>query len=114
MYAQWFDTNNPNWNYSGPDYNYLFLRNQERYANELLRARGHLVLNDVYHELGLERTTAGAVVGWVLNNDEGGDNYVSFGIFDDGDKIEDFNVDGTIYHKIDKPERNEESWQLPM
>lgn len=87
-------------------------------ANDKLRANGHLFLNEVYDLLGVPRTKAGAVVGWVYDprNDSkthGGDNYVSFGIFEgDPERIEafldnketviwlDFNVDGMIYDKI--------------
>lgn len=115
IYAKWFDSNSSSWNHSGAEYNYIFLKNQQRYMNDLLRARGHVMLNDVYDELGIERTTAGAVVGWVLNNREGGDNYIDFGIFDENSDIEDFvygpnnailldfNVDGLVYDKIDSP-----------
>lgn len=91
------------------DYNFVFLQAQQRYANDLLDARGHVMLNDVFDSLGLERTKAGAVTGWVKNNKRGGDNRVDFGIFDEPDRFHDFmrgkegaiwldfNVDGIVY-----------------
>lgn len=95
-----------------PDYNIIFIRAQQNYANQLLLARGHVLLNDVYDGLGLERTPAGAVVGWVL--DKGGDNYIDFGVFENQLTTEvmdfamgreegvwlDFNVDGVVYDLI--------------
>lgn len=91
------------------DYNFVFLSAQQRYANDLLMARGHVMLNDVYDSLGLERTKQGAVTGWVKNNKRGGDNMIDFGIFDEPDRFHqfmagkdgaiwlDFNVDGLVY-----------------
>ena len=109
IYARFFDEYSNSWNPSA-EYNRIFLQCQQQYANDMLRARGHLFLNEVYDMLGLERTKAGAVVGWVWGN---GDNFVDFGIFDKGsDRIRDFvngreasilldfNVDGVIYDKI--------------
>jgi hypothetical protein len=65
-------------------------------------------LNEAYDALGLERSTAGAVVGWVIGDE--GDNYIDFGIFEaqnarfvNGSErsiLLDFNVDGVIYDKI--------------
>lgn len=107
-YARFFDESSRNWNKS-PEYNLLFLRSQQNYANNLLKARGHVFLNEVYDMLDIPRTSAGAVVGWVLG---AGDDYVDFGIYDidkDGRNfvngtenviLLDFNVDGLIYDKI--------------
>jgi len=111
MYARFFDQLCPEWQ-KNPEYNRAFLQCQQNFANDKLRMRGHLFLNEVYDALGLERSQAGQVVGWVLSKD--GDNYVDFGIFDDitnpnvrdfvnglSDAILlDFNVDGVIYDKI--------------
>lgn len=109
IYARFFDEYSKSWE-PNAEYNRVFLHCQQQYANDMLRARGHLFLNEVYDMLGLERTKPGAVVGWVWGN---GDNYVDFGIFDDkSDRIRDFvngressilldfNVDGVIYDKI--------------
>lgn len=110
VYARLFDECSRNWNRT-PSYNQVFLRAQQNYANDLLRARGHVFLNEVYDMLGLERTKAGAVVGWTLGH--GGDEYIDFGVFEgdvwsamrfvNGDEksiMLDFNVDGVIYDKI--------------
>lgn len=111
-YAVSFDRTNRNWNDARPEYNLVFLRAQERYANHLLQTRGHVFLNDVYDGLGIDRTPAGAVVGWMRDGDDG---YIDFGLFDAGSPEEsdyfhyysgdteillDFNVDGLIYRSI--------------
>lgn len=121
IYARFFDEYSEMWS-KEPEYNRLFLSCQQNWANDMLRARGHLFLNDVYRVLGIPDSTAGSVVGWRLGSE--GDSYVDFGIFtnDGSDRIRDFvngregsilldfNVDGVIYDKI---ETNKEaiSWQ---
>ena len=81
-YARFFDEFNPNWQ-NDPEYNLMFLKSQQQYANDLLRARGRLFLNEVYDMLGMERSKAGQVVGWVYNEaNPSGDNFVDFGIYD--------------------------------
>ena len=42
----------------------FFLKAQISYANELLKHRGYLFLNDVYDMLGCARTKAGQFLGW--------------------------------------------------
>lgn len=110
IYARFFDESSPSWD-RAPHYNQFFIQCQQNYANDKLRAQGHLFLNEVYDMLGLERSPEGAVVGWVLNG--GGDCFVDFGVFN-GDKymgqefvngsersiLLDFNVDGVIWDKI--------------
>lgn len=111
IYAKFFDQGSVKWTKNADD-NLFILRNLERYANEMLQARGHLFLNEVYDMLDIPRTRAGSVVGWKLGN---GDDYVSFGLYDRSDKesirrfvngyeaviLLDFNVDeGFIYDKI--------------
>lgn len=108
-----FDESNPNWQ-KDSDYNFMFLKAQQRYANDLLVARGHLFLNEVYDMIGQPRTKAGQVVGWVYDpeNDDC-DSYVNFGICDiyreavrdfvngyEKSIILDFNVDGPILELI--------------
>jgi hypothetical protein len=108
MYAQNFGPGNKNWRLA-PGSNRLFVQCQQNFANDLLNARGHVFLNEVYDMLGLERTTAGQVVGWVRGN---GDGYITFGLDDNkkevwdfmnGDEKSvwlDFNVDGPVYTLI--------------
>ncbi len=110
IYARWFDEGCPDWN-TNASYNIMFLKCQMQHANDKLRARGHLFLNEVYESLGLKHTREGAVVGWVFGGS--GDDYVDFGIFDPNNTgyrdfingwnkavLLDFNVDGVIYDKI--------------
>jgi hypothetical protein len=109
VYARFFDEYSKSWN-KDPEYNSVFLNCQQNYANDLLRTRGHLFLNEVYDMLGIERSKAGAVVGWVISDD--GDNFVDFGMYQDNERVRsfvngressillDFNVDGVIYDKI--------------
>lgn len=109
MYARFFDPHSPSWSKEA-EYNLVFLRCQQSYANDMLKTRGHLFLNEVYDSLGIERTKAGQVVGWTVSKD--GDNFVDFGLYDskrqirdfvngrEGSILLDFNVDGVIYDQI--------------
>lgn len=107
-YARFFDEVSPNWEKNAEN-NRLFLMCQQNYANELLRARGHLFLNEVYDMLGIERSSAGQVVGWIINGE--GDDYVDFGMYATNNNgfingweprvLLDFNVDGLVFNKID-------------
>jgi hypothetical protein len=76
----------------------------------MLQSRGHVFLNEIYDLIGVPRTQAGSVVGWVKDH---GDNYIDFGIFDgrtqeardfvngyERNILLDFNVDGVIYDLI--------------
>lgn len=115
QYAKFFGPENPNWEPT-PDHNLFFLKAGQTYLNHLLQTRGHVTLNDAYDQLGMPRTSAGMVVGWIYDRDlKGeGDNYISFGIWDDEnmDRFHDFmvgresqilvefNVDGPIHGKI--------------
>lgn len=97
------------------NYNLAFLKQQERYANDKLRVNKVLFLNEVYDMLGLPRSRAGQVVGWVYdkNSEDGNDGYVDFGLTDVNRKgvrefvngyeqciLLDFNVDGIVYDKL--------------
>ena len=108
-YARFFDEYCAGWT-KDAEYNLMFLRQQQNYANELLKTRGHLFLNEVYDMLGIDRTKAGNIVGWVYDEKHPiGDNFVDFGIYVlDNEKARDFvngrersilldfNVDGDI------------------
>lgn len=109
IYARFFDPTCGPWE-PRPEYNMIFLNAQQRYANDMLLARGHVFLNEVYDSLGMERTKAGAVVGWIFKKDE--TNFVDFGLHAGSERsrafingteasiLLDFNVDGTIFDKI--------------
>lgn len=113
-YARFFDDGCKGWE-KDAEQNLMFLRAQQRYANDLLVTRGRLFLNEVYRMLGIPETKAGQVVGWVYDPDdtEHGDNYVSFGIYDinrprnrdfvngyERTILLDFNVDGNIWESM--------------
>lgn len=109
-YARFFDESCAAWQ-NDAEYNLTFLKAQQQYANDLLKARGRLFLNEVYRMLGIDETKAGQVVGWIYNPDNPtGDNFVDFGIYNmQRDRVRafvngyepnillDFNVDGVIW-----------------
>lgn len=109
-YARIYDDGCTGWS-KDPERNLTFLIMQQNFANDKLRSRGHLLLNEVYDMLGMPRSKAGMVVGWVFDEENGvGDNFVDFGIFDVNKPksrdfvngyekaiVLDFNVDGNIY-----------------
>lgn len=93
------------------EFNKTFLECQERYATDKLKARGYLFLNEVYDMLGMPRTKAGQVVGWIYDEKNVyGDNCVDFGIYTeynqnfvngfDNVALLDFNVDGMIIDRL--------------
>lgn len=97
-----------------PEYNLAKLRSVQEYCTLRLKSKGHLFLNEVFDELGLERTSAGAVVGWLDPKYGGGDGYCDFGVLAPSEEVRfldfvtgredhimlDFNVDGEIWRKI--------------
>lgn len=109
-YAKFFDVGNPYWE-KDPEYNLMFLKKQQAYANDKLRRNGYLFLNEVYEMIGIPKTKAGQVVGWIYDeNCPNGDNYVDFNIYNirrranrdfvNGHEptiLLDFNVDGNIW-----------------
>lgn len=115
-YARCFDVFSAAWQ-KDPELNRIFLQTQERYANQKLRVRGHMMLNDIYDLIGIDRTAAGAVCGWVYDyhDQSQGDNYITFDInnalnerFLEGSEPAcwlDFNVDGVVYEQIGKVTR---------
>ena len=110
-YARFFDESCAAWQ-NDAEYNLTFLKAQQQYANDLLKARGRLFLNEVYRMLGIDETKAGQVVGWVYDPDNPtGDNFVDFGIYNmqrervrafvngyEPNILLDFNVDGVIWN----------------
>lgn len=100
VYGRVFDKNNKNW-HTTVSYNKVFLQCQLNYANDVLKARGHIFLNEIYDMLAMPRSSAGALVGWIKGS---GDNYVDFGAMEmdpAGRVALEFNVDGVIYDRIE-------------
>lgn len=112
-YARIFDNGSMGWT-KDPEYNLMFLKLQQNQANDRLRSQGYLFLNDVYDMLGIPRTKAGQIVGWIYDKENPvGDNFVDFGIYDiynekacdfvngrERSIVLDFNVDGNILDMI--------------
>lgn len=109
-YARWFDETCMAWT-KDQECNLFFLNTQQNYANELLKAKGHLFLNEIYDMLGIPRTRAGQVVGWIYDvQNPIGYNFVSFGLYEqynakfinayENSVLLDFNVDGEIISRI--------------
>jgi hypothetical protein len=66
-----------------PEMNKFYLAQQQNYANDKLRTRGHMYLNEVLDMLGIDRVRMGNIVGWMYDEKNGtGDNYIDFGIMD--------------------------------
>lgn len=115
LYDKFFDELNENYvrGIDGAEKNVYFIRCAQNWANDKLKANGHLFLNDVYGMLGIPLTQAGQQVGWVMG--EGRQNFVDFGIFDHRNAAArrfingyepavrlHFNVDGVILDLIGK------------
>lgn len=100
-YAVLFDDTNANWD-SNMSFNWMFLKRIEHYANDLLKLRGTVFLNDVYEMLGFERTQTGQVVGWHYSKENPiGDNEIIFGVQGSDNSITiDFNVDGSVINYL--------------
>ena len=94
--------------------NKFFLLRQQDYANEKLKTKGHMFLNEVLDMVGIPRCRAGQTVGWIYSDDNPiGDNYIDFGILNIHSEANrnfmngleksiwlNFNVDGDILHNL--------------
>lgn len=105
-YAVYFDNKSRNYE-TNMDYNRMFLKAQQQFANDKLQARGHIFLNEVLDDLDLPRSPAGQIVGWTK---DGPDGYVNFRILEVERETEDgrhepallldFNVEGDIWSQM--------------
>lgn len=91
--------------------NLVFLNQVQNWANEKLRSKGYLFLNDVYEALGMQISRHGSSTGWVYDKDQPESyNVIDFGIYDLYDKEKrlfvngyeksiwlNFNVHGNVY-----------------
>lgn len=109
-YARIFDELSDEW-VRNSEANLLTLRQREQWANQKLRERGHLFLNEVYDMLGLKRSSLGAQCGWMY--DPNVEHKIDFGIYKVSNPevrkfvngyeysiVLDFNCDGVIYDLI--------------
>lgn len=113
IYDRWFDEGSTKWQKTA-EMNLYVLKAIEQEANAKLDRKGHVFLNEVYDMLGIPRSQAGQMVGWVKEGD--GDGYIDFGIFEvlsdyaksrqefvngiERTILLSFNVDGVIVDKI--------------
>lgn len=109
-YADFFDESCEAWE-KNAEYNLLFVRAQQQYANDLLRSKGYLFLNEVRAMLGMKPVKEGQIVGWLYcPEDKDRDCYVDFGILEtyreaikdskqayERTLLLDFNPDGDIW-----------------
>ena len=112
-YSRLFYEGNPGWD-EDPRFTKMFLLEQQRYANKVLKKRGYLFLNEVYKMLGFSATSYGQIMGWIYDeNDPCRANFVDFGLVDgenettirffNGDEravLLTFNIDGNILNEI--------------
>ena len=122
-FARFFDASCKEWE-DDPEYNMMFLKGMQARANDLLKVKGHLFLNEVYEMLGIQPTKAGQIVGWTYDKDtcvskkvdeDGepvGDGFIDFGIFNarranrafvngyESVILLDFNVEGNVLDLI--------------
>ena len=122
-FARFFDSDCKEWE-DDPEYNMMFLKGMQARANDLLKVKGHLFLNEVYEMLGMQPSKAGQIVGWTYNKETGesrtidengepvGDGFIDFGIFESRRAnrafvngyepviLLDFNVEGNVLDLI--------------
>lgn len=112
-FARVFDDGCRGWT-KDPELNLLFLKQQQNWANERLKSRGYLFLNEVYDLFNFPRTQAGQAVGWIYDpSNEKLQNCVDFGLYNvnverarafvngyERSFVMDFNVDGDIYQMM--------------
>lgn len=115
-YSVFYDEMNAAGFKSDPEMNKLTIQAAEHFANEKLKIKGHVFLNEVLDMLGIEHTEMGATCGWLV--DGGGDGYVDFGLNDnrlsakrfmtgrEAAVILNFNCDPGQIHRSLKKQRN--------
>ena len=64
-YAKIFDESNINWS-KDQEVNLMFIKQCQKHADDLLKKKGTVLLNEVYEILGLpnRKSQEGCVVGW--------------------------------------------------
>lgn len=116
-YSYLYTVGNTGWQ-KDANKNKVFLIQLQNWWNDKLKAEGVVTLNQVLASLGFHQTQEGLVVGWVYDkNNEKGDNFIDFGMFEATENCDrfnegyepsiwlDFNVDGNIYELMGKYKR---------
>ena len=111
-FARCFDAGCKGWT-KDPEYNLMFVRRMQDYANDKLKSEGYLFLNDVYEMFGFPRSKFAKGIGWLYDEAHPEQNYVDFGIYDLSDPMRadfvngyertvwlDFNVHGSILNLV--------------
>lgn len=111
IYSRYFDEWSDRW-VKDPIVNKATILSVQNWANNILKTRGYVFLNEIYDALGLKRSPVGQLVGWVLTDDGSTSNFIDFGLYSGSDGVRDFmnghdrnvlldfNVDGVIYNLI--------------
>ena len=113
LYTFVFDETSTNWQ-PDAEANKYFLSRQQDWANERLKTRGYMTLNEVLEMLGMPVCRMGQIVGWVYDKEKDeGDNFIDFGVMNIRSKDNrafvnglepsiwlNFNVDGDILDKL--------------
>ena len=94
--------------------NYSTIMCIQNTANDMLRAKHILFLNDVFEMFDFPRTAAGQTLGWVYDPKKDAPNKIDFGVFDRKDPAKrlfvngkersiwlDFNVDGPVDYLLE-------------
>lgn len=77
--------------------NELFLKGTQIYMNNRLQVKGHVFLNEVLDALGMERSSDGAICGWL----KGSKVEIKIAeVKEDGTLMLEIFVDGVMYNKI--------------
>lgn len=108
--ARFFDKSNSYWQ-DNPNISMMFLKGRQNWANDKLRMKGVVFLNEIYEQLGFDPTPTGAIVGWIDNPEH--TVQIDFGIMNQVDEnhrrfvngtfdsvLLEFNTQGIIWDKI--------------
>lgn len=102
-YAQIWDERSSTFQHL-PEYNIHFIKLQEDFLTDKLRAQGYLFLNQVYEAFDLPVNAQGQMNGWIIPSDKS-DDFVEIKwteMYNQQRSIMlDFNVAGTVYQLLD-------------
>lgn len=103
LYNKVFDQNSTIWEIDRAT-NRLKLSAAQDYLNQLLNARGYVLLNELYESIGLPATSVGCVAGWALEAE--GDDFIDLGLDSPVNRVAENkflitpNVNGVVYEHV--------------